>query len=51
MKKTLILLLLTPMLCLSQETTVENMLNAFENIDEFKEKLFKDFPLELNYTP
>ena len=51
MKKTLILLLLIPMLCLSQETTVENMLNAFDNIDEFKEKLFKDFPLEPNYTP
>ena len=51
MKKTLILLLLIPMLCLSQETSVDNMLNAFDNIDEFKEKLFKDFPLEPNYTP
>jgi len=51
MKKTLILLLLIPMLCLSQETSVDNMLNAFDNIDEFKEKLFKDFPLEPNYSP
>lgn len=51
MKKTLILLLLIPMLCLSQETTVENMLNAFDNIDEFKEKLFKDFPLKPNFIP
>ena len=51
MKKTLIVLLLIPMLCLSQETSVDNMLNAFDNIDEFKEKLFKDFPLEPNYSP
>tara|TARA_B110000977_G_scaffold200736_1_gene292367 strand:+ start:3225 stop:3332 length:108 start_codon:yes stop_codon:yes gene_type:complete len=27
------------------------MLNAFDTIDEFKEKLFKDFPLEPNHTP
>tara|TARA_B110000003_G_scaffold188148_1_gene187033 strand:+ start:217 stop:417 length:201 start_codon:yes stop_codon:yes gene_type:complete len=41
MKKPLILLLLIPMLCVTQETTVENMLNAFDNIDEFKINLFK----------
>ena len=51
MKKTLILLFLIPMLGLSQETTAENMLKAFDNIGAFKEKLFKDFPLEPNYTP
>tara|TARA_B110001450_G_scaffold31966_1_gene27825 strand:- start:273 stop:545 length:273 start_codon:yes stop_codon:yes gene_type:complete len=51
MKKTLSLLLLIPMLCLGQETTVENIFNAFDNIDEFKVKLFKDFPLDPNYTP
>jgi hypothetical protein len=50
MKEKLILLLFIPILCISQETSVENMLNAFNNIDQFKKKLFKDFPLDPNFT-
>jgi len=48
MKRFLILLILIPTFCFSQKTTVENMLNAFDNLDEFKKKLFKDFPLDPN---
>lgn len=50
MRIILLVLILIPTICLSQETTVEDMLNAFNNLDEFKEKLFKDFPLDSNNT-
>ena len=51
MKRYVVLFFFNSLISLGQQTTAENILNAFDNVEKFKEKLFFDFPLKSDYIP
>lgn len=50
MKKVLIFLL-TPLLCWSQEVVVQDYVTALDDVSAFKEKFFKAYPLNSEIEP
>jgi len=47
----LLILLLTPIICWSQEVTVQDYITALEDVSAFKEKFFKAYPLNSEIEP
>ena len=47
----LLILLLTPIFCWSQEVGVKDYVTAFDDVDVFKERFFKAYPLNSEVEP
>lgn len=47
----LLILLLTPIFCWSQEVGVKDYVTAFDDVDVFKERFFQSYPLNSEVEP